>query len=106
MARYYRLTNQGEPRRARARFLTSLDNLYCNLTRRSDEGPAQPRRRRTLAISWGAPDDLPLAIHIHIFQSPQSFSAKESSVIDHALSPTTQPLSAARPAVRGSRPCD
>lgn len=106
MARYYRLTKQGEPRCPGAHLLASFDNLRCNFARLCDGGPAQPRRRRTLAISWGAPDELPLVIRINIFQSPQSSSAKESSVIEHAVSLTTHALSHARPAVRGNKPCD
>lgn len=107
MARYYRLTDRGELRRTSARrLLTSFENLCRNFAGLCDEEPAQPGRRRTLAISCGATDELPLEININICPNSKSSSAKESSVIEQAVSPTTDALSQARPAVRGNKPCD
>jgi hypothetical protein len=66
MAAYYGPTDLGETERATAHLPTVFDSLYCKLERLYDEKYAQPVRRRTVAISWGETDALPLEINANI----------------------------------------
>ena len=102
MARCYRLTEQSERLRSTAFPFTA----FANLGDLYDEGCAQRIRRRALAISWEATDELVLEINVNLSPHPESSSAKENSATELAASLTAVALSHLRPAVRGNQPGD